>query len=97
MTKALRKAIVLRTYLRNIYNKERPAGKWNAFKKRRNKCVKTLKLAKRDNHGNLDLKSITNKRKFLKTDYFLKKSKHRLTSPSLKMKISSQMISKLQK
>ena len=90
VTKALRKAIMLRTHLRNIYNKERTPGNWNAFKKQRNKCVKTLRQAKRDYYGNLDVKSITDNRK-------LKKSKHRLTSPLLKMEPSSQMISKLQK
>ena len=68
MTKALRKATMLKTHLRNIYNKERTLGNCNAFKKQRNKCVKTLRQAKRDYYGNLDVKSsITDNRKFWKT------------------------------
>ena len=67
MTKALRKAIMLRTHLRNRCNKERTPGNWNAFKKQRNKCVKFLRQAKRDYYGNLDVKSITDNRKFWKT------------------------------
>ena len=67
MTKAQRKAIMLRTHLRNRYNKERKPGNWNAFKKQRNKCIKTLWQAERDYYGNLDVKSITDNRKFWKT------------------------------
>ena len=46
MTKAPRKAIMLRTHLRNTYNKERTPGNWNAFKKQRNKCVKNSETGK---------------------------------------------------
>ena len=67
MTKALRKAIMLRTRLRNMYNKCRTQEKWNAFKKQRNKCVKILRQAKVDYNGNLDLKDISDNRKFWKT------------------------------
>ena len=35
MTKALRKAILLRTKLRKMYNKRRTRDKWNAYKKLR--------------------------------------------------------------
>ena len=40
MTKALRKAIMLRTKLRNMHNKCSTQDKWNAFKKQGNICVK---------------------------------------------------------
>ena len=67
MTKALRKAVMLRTQLRNRYNKERTPGNRNVFKKQRNMCVKTLRQAKRDYYSNLDMKSITDNKKFWKT------------------------------
>ena len=67
MTKALRKAIMLRTKLRNMYNKCRTRDKWNAYKKQRNKCVKILRQAKIDYYGNLDVKDISDNRKFWKT------------------------------
>ena len=51
MTKALRKAIMLRTRLRKMYNKCKTQEKWNAFKKQRNKCVKILRKAKVDYYG----------------------------------------------
>ena len=58
---------MLRTHLRNRYNKERTPGNLNAFKKQRNKCVKTLRQAKRNYCVNLDVKSITDNRTFWKT------------------------------
>ena len=67
MTKALRKAILLRTRLRNMYNKCKMQEKWNAFKKQRNKCAKILRKAMVDYYGNLDLKDISGNRKFSKT------------------------------
>ena len=67
MTKALRKAIMFRTRLRNRKIEERTPENWNAFKKQRNKCVKTLRQAKCDYCGNLDEKSITDKREYWKT------------------------------
>ena len=67
MTKALRKAIYTRTNLRNRYNKLRSQENWNAFKKQRNKCVKMLRQAKFDYYKTLDIKCLTDNRKFWKT------------------------------
>ena len=67
MTKALRKAIYTRTSLRNRYNKNRTQENWNAFKRQRNKCVKLLRQAKIDYYKNLDVKCLTDNRKFWKT------------------------------
>ena len=67
LTKALRKAIMLRTRLRNMYNKCRTKEKWNAFRKQRNKCVKILRTEKVDYYRNLDWKDISDNRKFWKT------------------------------
>ena len=65
MTKALRKAIMNRTRLRNIYCKDRTVDNLEAFKKQRNKCVKILRHAKNDFFKGLDIKKLTDKRKFL--------------------------------
>ena len=67
MTKALRKAIMLRTQLRNKYNKERTQSNLNTFRKQRNKCVKLLRKAKFEYYKNLNLKDISDNRKFWKT------------------------------
>ena len=67
MTKALRKAIYTRTSLCNRYNKNRTQENWNAFKRQRNKCVKLLRQAKIDYYKNLDVKCLTDNRKFWKT------------------------------
>ena len=39
MNKELSKAIMHRSKLRNIYNKTKTTQAWEAFKRRRNKCV----------------------------------------------------------
>ena len=67
MTKALRKAIFTRTKLRNRYNSNRTLENWNAFKRQRNKCVKILRQAKINYYKNLDMKCLTDNRKFWKT------------------------------
>ena len=67
MTKALRKAIMNRTHLRNRYNKNRTDKNKTAFKKQRNLCVKLLREAKREYYKNIDLKSLNDNRKFWKT------------------------------
>ena len=54
---------MLRTRLRNVYNKCRMLENWNALKKERNKCVKILRKAKVDYYGNLHLKDISDNRK----------------------------------
>ena len=48
MTKALRKAIMNRTHLRNRYKKDRTDENKKAFKKQRNLCVKLPREAKRE-------------------------------------------------
>ena len=88
MTKALRKAIMLRTRLRNMYNKCKTQEKWNAFKKQRNKCTKILRKAKVDYYEDLDLEDISDNRKFWKTvkPLFQIKSKPLEALPYLKGK-----------
>ena len=48
MTKALRKAIITRSRLGNIYNKKRSNDNWDKYKKQRNFCVKLLRKTKQD-------------------------------------------------
>ena len=67
VTKALRKAIMLRSKLRNRYNKVRTEENERAFKKQRNYCVKLLRKTKRNYYQNLDLKNLSDNRKFWKT------------------------------
>ena len=63
-TKALRKAIMKRSCLRNRFNKNRTDDNKKAFKKQKNLCVKLLREAKRDYYANIDLKSLNDNWKF---------------------------------
>ena len=67
MTRALRKAIMLRSRLRNKHNKSRTAENWNNFRKQRNRCVKLFRQAKKDYYSKLDINLVTDDRKFWKT------------------------------
>ena len=67
ITRALRKAIVLRSRLRNRHNKSRTAENWNSFRKQRNRCVKFFRQAKKDYYSKLDINLVTDNRKFWKT------------------------------
>ena len=66
VTKAFRKAVMLRKKLRNKYNKERTKETERAFKKQRNRCVELLRETKRNYYQNLDLKNLGDNRKFWK-------------------------------
>ena len=67
MTRALRKATMLRSRLRNKYNEDRTAENWNKFRKQRNSCVKLFRKEKRNYYNNLDISHITDNKKFWKT------------------------------
>ena len=67
MTKNLRKAIMTRSKLRNKYNKNRTPKNWIIFKKQRNKCVKILRNVKKEYLSNLNVKDVTDSRKFWST------------------------------
>ena len=75
MTRALRKAVMLRTRLRNRYNKDQTVENWNKFRKQRNSCVKLFRREKRNHHNNLDISHVTGNKKFWKTvkPFFLDK------------------------
>ena len=67
MTRALRKAIMLRSRLRNKHNKSRTAENWNNYRKQRNRCVKLFRQAKKDYYSKLDINLVTDNWKFWKT------------------------------
>ena len=67
MTRALRKAVMLRTRLRNRYNKDQTVENWNKFRKHRNSCVKLFRREKRNYYNNLDISLVTDSKKFWKT------------------------------
>ena len=67
MTKALRKAIMVRSALKNKYIKEKTDEAKRAFRKQKNYTNKLLKKEKKKYFGNLDLNKITDNKKFWNT------------------------------
>ena len=67
MNRALRRAVVLRTRLKNKYNKSRTVQNWEAFRKQRNLCVKLFRTEKRNFYKNLDISQITDNKQFWNT------------------------------
>ena len=66
MTKNMRKAIMLRTKLRNIYLQNPTEENGLIFRKQRNYCVKLLKQTKKSYYENLNINIITDNMKFWK-------------------------------
>ena len=67
MTKALRKAIVHRSKLKNIFRKTRAKEDWNNYRKQRNFCVNLLRNTKKDYFQKLNIKDLTDYKKLSKT------------------------------
>ena len=67
MSKQLRKAIMTRTHVLNKYRKYNSAENLFAYKRQRNLCVKLLRKYKKDFYNNLNVKRITDNRKFWQT------------------------------
>ena len=67
MSKTLRKAIMKRSKLRNIFNKKRSSESWQNDKRLRNIYSNTLKATKKTFFGSLSINEITDERKFRKT------------------------------
>ena len=67
MSKALRIANIVRSKLKNKYNKNRTGKNWNNYKKQRNFCVILLRKTKKDYSNNLNIKYITDNKEFWKT------------------------------
>ena len=67
MTKDLHKAIMKRSRLRNKFLRDRTDISREEYKKQRNLCVSLLKKAKKDHFANLDIKPVTDNKKFWQT------------------------------
>ena len=67
ITKKLRKEFMTRTRLKNKAWKSKSVVDFENYKTQRNKCVKLLKLAKKEYYMNLDTKTIDNGKKFWST------------------------------
>ena len=67
MTRALRKAVMLRSRLRNRYNRDQTIENWNKFRKHRNSCVKLFRKEKRNYYNSLGISLVTDNKKFWKT------------------------------
>ena len=67
MTKTLLKALMHKSKLKNIFHKTRAKEDWNNYKKQRNFCVNLLRNTTKDYFGKLNIKDLTDNKKFLKT------------------------------
>ena len=67
MTNDLHKAIMKRSRLRNKTLRDRTDISRGEYKKQRNLCASILKKAKKDHFANLDIKSVTDNKKFWQT------------------------------
>ena len=67
MSKALRKAIMHRSKLNYIYNKYRTEDNWANYKKQRSFCVNLLCKTKTEYFQKLNVKDLSDNRKFWKT------------------------------
>ena len=77
MTKTLRKAIMKISKLRNKFNKERNAKNWFDYKQQRNYCSNLWKESKTRHFNNLNVKDVTENKRFWKTikPFFTDKNK----------------------
>ena len=67
MTKQLRKAIMHRSRLKNVFNKSRTPKTWDSYKKQRNFCVNLLRKTKNKYFENINVQDINDNKKFWKT------------------------------
>ena len=67
MNKALRKAIVIRSRLKNRFNKNSSAKIWSSYKKQRNFCLKLLRQTKEKYFNNINVKKVSDNKNFWKS------------------------------
>ena len=67
MTKSLGKATMLRSRLKNNFNKQRSNENCDNYKRQRNFCVKLLRQTKEKYFSDVNVKSISDNKKFWKT------------------------------
>ena len=59
MTKELRKEIMLRSKLKNKFNKERNHINWCNYKRQRNHCLSILRKTKKEYFNSLNIKQVS--------------------------------------
>ena len=71
MNKALRKAIMTRSRLKNTFNKNSSTKNWNSYKTKRNFWLKLLRQTKEKYFNNISVKKVSDNKTFWKC-FFLK-------------------------
>ena len=66
MSKALRKAIMMRSRMKNLYLKNKTDLNWSNYKKQRNFCANLLPKTKRKYFSKLDIIKFSDSKKFWK-------------------------------
>ena len=64
MSKALRKAIMMRSRMKNLYLKNKTDLNWSNYKKQRNFCANLLRKTKKEYFSKLDIIKISDSKKF---------------------------------
>ena len=67
MTKELRKEIMLRSKLKNKFNKERNHINWCNYKRQRNRCLSILRKSKKEYFNSLNMKQVSDNKLFWKS------------------------------
>ena len=67
MTKQLRKAIMHRSGLKNVFNKNGTTKTWDSYEKQRDFCINLLRKTKKEYFKNIIVKDINDNKKFWKT------------------------------
>ena len=67
MSKALRKAIMMRSRMKNLYLKNKTDLNWSNYKTQRNFCTNLLRKTKKEYFSKLDIIKISDSKKFWKT------------------------------
>ena len=66
MNKALRKAVMTRSRLKNKFNKNSTAKNWSSYKKQRIFCLKLLRQTKEKHFNNINVKKVSDNKTFWK-------------------------------
>ena len=66
MTKELKKAIMLRSKLKNIFNKNKTHFNWQKYKHQRNFCLNLLRKTKKQYFAKLNVKDVADNKLFWK-------------------------------
>ena len=92
VTKELRKAVMQKTGLRNIYLKQCTEATKVAYNQQRDKCASILKKSKRSYFESLDVKFVMDNEKFWKKIWPLFSNKIKRKRPHLKKMVKSSQV-----